>query len=115
MTVNRSDRGYRTGRPLIVRYFSGWRRPGRQILGSEVEAIGSAVTQFGPGDQVFGIRAWDFGTHAEYVSVRETGSLAIKPANVTYQQAAAVCDGVVLALNCLRAGDIRSAQRLLIQ
>ncbi len=117
-TVNRTDCGWRSGSPVIVRYFAGWRRPKRPILGTElagvVEAVGSGVTKFRPGDEVFGVRAIDFGAHAQYVAMRESAPLALKPGNLTLEQAAAVCDGAILALTCLRGGGIRAGQRLLI-
>jgi NADPH:quinone reductase-like Zn-dependent oxidoreductase len=73
-TVNRTDCGWRGARPFIVRYFTGLRRPKPKlrILGMElagnVEAVGSAVTEFDVGDKVFGVKG--YGAHAEYVCVR---------------------------------------------
>ncbi len=117
-TVNRTDCGFRNAKPFIVRAFSGLRRPKRQILGTEVagevEAIGAAVTEFAVGDRVFGVNANWFGTHAEYVCMRENGPLATMPSNVTFEQAAAVCDGVVLALTNLRKARLHEGQRILI-
>ena len=93
-TVNRSDCGFRQADPFFARVFTGLRRPKRRILGTElagvVEAVGSAVTEFEVGDEVFGLRA---GAHAEYVCVRESGALAHKPAGMTFAEAAAVSDG----------------------
>ena len=69
-----------------------------------VEAVGAAVTEFEVGDEVFGVRS---GAHAEYVCVRESGALAHKPGGMTFEEAAAVCDGAALALACLRkAGSL---------
>ena len=103
-------------RPFIVRYFIGIRRPRQRILGMEfagdVEAVGSAVTEFAVGDEVFGVRA--FGAYAEYVCVRETAAVAHKPAGMTYDEAAAVCDGVCIALSCLRKADRRDGRTLLV-
>jgi NADPH:quinone reductase-like Zn-dependent oxidoreductase len=74
-TVNRTDCGFRSGKPEIVRLFSGLLKPRRQILGSEfagvVEAVGSSVTRFAVGDRVFGVNADRFGAHAEYLCVNE--------------------------------------------
>ncbi len=68
-TVNRTDCGMRTAKPWIARFFSGWRRPKHQTLGSEfagvVEGVGSAVTGFAVGDRVFGVSAQHYGAHAE--------------------------------------------------
>ena len=83
-TVNRTDCGIRAGEPLVSRLISGLRRPKWRILGTElagtVEATGAAVTQFTVGDEVFGVNAWHFGAHAEFVCMREGGPLARKPA-----------------------------------
>ena len=118
-TVNRSDCAFRAGIPRpYARLFTGLRRPRHRILGSElsgeVEATGPAVTGFKPGDAVFGVRAWTFGAHAEYVCMREGAALAGKPTGVSFEAAAAVCDGVILALMGLRRADIRKGRSILI-
>ena len=63
---------------------AGLRRPKISVLGTEfageVEAVGSAVTSFAPGDLVFGVRDWKFGAHAEYVCIKESAPVALKPA-----------------------------------
>jgi NADPH:quinone reductase-like Zn-dependent oxidoreductase len=71
-------------------------------LAGEVEAVGAAVTEFEVGDEVFGIRG---GANAEYICVREHGALAMKPAGISYEEAAAVCDGGIIALACLKKAD----------
>ncbi len=117
-TVNRSDCGLRSGTPWFVRAFSGLRRPKISVLGTEfageVESVGSAVTSFAPGDLVFGVRDWKFGAHAEYVCIKESAAVALKPSVMSFVEAAAVCDGVILALTCLRKGDVKPGQNLLI-
>lgn len=117
-TVNRSDTGFRQPELLIVRLVSGLRRPRRRILGTElageVAAMGRAVTEFKVGDQVFGIKPWKFGTHAEFVCMRESATLAHKPAGLTYEEAAGVCDGGLLALMNLRAAHLHAGQRVLV-
>ena len=85
-------------------------RPKRGILGSElageVEAVGAAVTEFEVGDEVFGVKG--SGAHAEFTCIRESGPLAHKPAGMSFEEAAAVCDGAALALACLRkAGPLQ--------
>ena len=117
-TVNRTDCGVRAGEPFISRLVSGLRRPKWRILGTEVagtvEATGAAVTQFTAGDEVFGVNAWRFGAHAEFVCLRQGGPLAPKPSGVSFEDAAAVCDGAILALGCLRPADVRKGQRVLV-
>ena len=114
-TVTRSDCGLRAAHPFFSRFFSGLRRPKRRIAGmelaGEVEAVGAAVIDFKVGDEVFGIRG---GANAEYVCVRESGVLAHKPTALTYEEAAAVCDGAIIALGCLRKADLREGRSILI-
>jgi len=117
-TVNRTDCGLRAGEPFVSRLISGFPRPRWRILGTElagtVEAAGAAVTQFAAGDEVFGVNAWRFGAHAEFVCMRERGPLAPKPAGMSFQEAAAVCDGAALALGCLRAASVRQGRSILV-
>ena len=114
--VNRSDTGFRSADLFITRFFTGLVRPKQRILGSEfaglVEAVGAAVTEFRVGDEVFGVKG--FGAHAEFACVREGGALAHKPAGMTFDEAAAVCDGAILALTFLRTADLRKGQKILI-
>jgi NADPH:quinone reductase-like Zn-dependent oxidoreductase len=118
-TVNRTDCGLRKPEyPFIIRPLHGLFRPKRNILGSEVageiEAVGKDVTAFMPGDQVFGLNTWKFGTHAEYVCIPETGSIATKPTNMSYGEAAAVCDGLMLAMNYIRKIDFDKKKWILV-
>jgi NADPH:quinone reductase-like Zn-dependent oxidoreductase len=115
-TVNRTDCGLRAADPFITRFFTGLRRPKRRILGmelaGEVEAVGAAVTAFEIGDHVFGVTG--FGAHAEFVCMQESAPLAHKPAGMTFEEAAAVCDGASLALACLRNADLRKGRSILV-
>src|SRR2546427_2352992 len=74
-TVNRTDCGFRAGKPFIVRFFSGLLKPKRTVQGSEfagvVEAVGGEVTSFQVGDDVFGLNEWRWGAHAEDLSIPE--------------------------------------------
>jgi NADPH:quinone reductase-like Zn-dependent oxidoreductase len=114
-TVTRTDCGVRAAEPFISRAWTGLRRPKRRVAGTEfagvVEAVGAAVTEFEVGDEVFGARS---GANAEYVCVREQGALAHKPAGISFEQAAAVTDGVIIALTCLRKAGSLEGRRILI-
>ncbi len=117
-TLNRTDCGFLRGEPFIVRFFSGLVRPKRKILGSElageIAAVGATVSEFEVGDRVFGVNMGEFGAHAEFVCMRESAPLAHTPAGMIDEEAAAVCDGVILALNLLRGANVRSGQRILV-
>jgi NADPH:quinone reductase-like Zn-dependent oxidoreductase len=117
-TVNRTDCGFRRAKPFFLRGFTGVLRPKMQILGGEfageVEAIGEGVTRFNPGDGVFGVTADFMGTHTEYLCLGEDGPLTTMPANTSFEDAAAVCIGVIQALTCLRRAGLSGGQRLLV-
>jgi NADPH:quinone reductase-like Zn-dependent oxidoreductase len=124
-TVNRLDAATRDANrrngpavSLLSRLVSGLRRPRQSILGSElageVEAVGAAVSEFAVADQVFGTTGLRFGAHAQFVCVRESARIAHKPAGMSFEEAAAVCDGGLNALWCLRGAELRKGQRILI-
>jgi NADPH:quinone reductase-like Zn-dependent oxidoreductase len=103
-TVTRSDAmGVRHVEYRFARVMTGIRRPRRTGFGSEfagrVEEVGPAVTELRVGDDVFGVKG---GSNAEYVAVPESGVIAHKPSTLTYEEAAAIPDGSLLALSCLR-------------
>ena len=116
-SANPYDWHFMRGVPYIARLMAtGLRKPKHSVLGTdvagEVEAVGSAVTRFRPGDEVFGFVG--SGGFAEYVSAPEK-LLAVKPANLSFQQAATVPLAAVTALQGLRdAGEIQSGQKVLI-
>jgi NADPH:quinone reductase-like Zn-dependent oxidoreductase len=119
VSVNAADLHLLRADPFLIRLSSGFLKPKHTILGSDiagrVEAIGSNVTQFKPGDAVFGdISACGWGGFAEYVCVREN-ALALKPTNLSFEQAAAAPMAAVTALQGIRhAGQIRPGQKALI-
>jgi NADPH:quinone reductase-like Zn-dependent oxidoreductase len=114
-TVNQTDCHMRRARPVLWRFMLGLRRPKRRVLGlefaGEVEAVGSAVTDFQVGDRVFGMRS---GAHAEYLCVKGTRLVAQIPAGMTFEDAAAVCDGAYQGLSCLRSAGVHEGQSVLV-
>jgi NADPH:quinone reductase-like Zn-dependent oxidoreductase len=115
-TVTRSDAAWRAAKPFFSRLFTGLRGPKRRILGTEfageVEEVGEAVTEFRAGDRVFGASL--FGANAEFVCMRESGPIAHIPDGMTYEEAAAVSDGAILALNALRPVRIGPGTKILV-
>jgi NADPH:quinone reductase-like Zn-dependent oxidoreductase len=81
-------------------------------LAGEVEAVGSAVTEFEVGDRVFGVKG--AGAHAEFACIRENAGLAHKPAAMTFEEAAAVCDGASIAMACIVRADLREGRSILV-
>ena len=114
--VNPLDWHYLHGKPYVMRLSSGIGRPARSAVGVDfagtVEAVGSAVRDYRPGDAVFGIRA---GAFSEYLTVRETGTLARIPDGIGFDQAAAVPIAAVTALQAVRdAGRVGPGTRVLV-
>src|SRR5262249_44662005 len=103
---------------LLSRLISGLRRPRQRILGSElagvVEAVGAAVTEFSVGDHVFASTGFRFGAHAEFVCVPESARIAHIPVGLSFEEAAAVCDGGLNALWCLRQADLQKGKMILV-
>ena len=104
---------------VMARLFLGWRTPKRPILGMElagdVESVGQKVTRFKPGQAVFASTfAVNFGGYAEYKCLPENGVLALKPANLTYEEAAAIPGAGQTAWQCLKKGKIQRRQTVLI-
>ncbi|HEX6934715.1 MAG TPA: NAD(P)-dependent alcohol dehydrogenase [Streptosporangiaceae bacterium] len=119
-TVNRTDSGFRSGKPFFSRFFTGLVRPRGTVLGNEfagtVEEIGGGVTAFAPGDRVFGFSGFSgpFGAHAEYLRIAQDGTLAAMPPNVSFAEAAAGTEGAHYALSNIRKAKIGSGHRVLV-
>ncbi|TFB92305.1 NAD(P)-dependent alcohol dehydrogenase [Cryobacterium sp. TMT1-3] len=117
-TVNRTDCGFLSGKPRVVRFFSGLRAPRATILGCEfagdVAAVGSGVRSFTVGQRVFGYNAVKFGGHAEYLTISETDLVAEIPAGWSYGEAAPIVEGAHYALNMIRAAKITAGQKVLV-
>jgi len=123
-TVSSGDYSVRTfsvppGLSFPSRLALGFSKPKKSILGMEfagrVEAIGQQVSLFNVGDQVFGYSGVGFGAHAEYLSFSETGAVALKPADISYAEAASIPHGALAALYFLRdQAKIKSDDKVLI-
>jgi NADPH:quinone reductase-like Zn-dependent oxidoreductase len=118
-SVCAADWRLRKADPFFIRLMMGLRRPTKvNILGMEfagtVESVGQAVTKFRAGDLVFGGAGFKFGGYAEYICVSESGTLAEKPVNMTFEEAAAVLFGGFTALHFLKKANIQAGQKVLI-
>lgn len=116
-TVTQSDTHLRAANPFIWRFFAGLRKPRIRTLGvefaGEVEAVGPSVHEFQVGDRVFG-GPRGFGAHAEFICLKESAPIALMPTGMSFEDAAAVCDGTNEALAALRAAGIREGMRIAI-
>ena len=119
-SVNRTDCGFLRGKPLIVRLFSGLRKPKSTILGcefaGEIVEIGESVEVFSVGDRVMGFKDDDygFGGHAEYTEMSVEGMISHIPEHYSYAEAACGLEGAHYALHYIRAAKISKGQSVLI-
>ena len=103
---------------ILAQFGFGFSKPKREVLGNtfagEVEMVGNDVKQFKTGDQVFGYTGEKMGTYAGYLCIPEEGIVALKPSNMTYEEASAVPYGATMALCLLRKVNIQKGQRMII-
>jgi len=117
-TINRTDCGLLTGKPLIIRLFVGLRSPKHSIGGTdfagEVIGIGSEVSNFELGDRVWGFNDEGLQSHAEYMVINETVAVAKIPDDVSYEHAAASAEGAHYALNFINKVRIKTGDKVLV-
>ncbi len=117
--VSKADVAMRRADTLLSRLFLGLTKPKASITGTlfagKIEAVGSAVTQWQVGEDVFGETATDFGTNAEYLALKETATIARIPANMSYEEAAPIADGAITVHNFLtRVVEVKPGMKVLI-
>lgn len=117
-TVNRTDRGFRSAEYFISRFWTGLFNPKYHTLGcefaGEIEQVGGEVTLFNKGDKVFGFDSDKCGSHAEYKVIEEGKAIATMPKNLTYNEAAPICEGGHYALCDIRAAKVERGQNVLV-
>lgn len=124
-TVSAGDCKMRAGRPFAARLYNGVLRPRRVAtygfeLAGEVEAAGKDIRLYKPGDQVFAFTGFQFGAYAEFICLKEkgtvtkTGAIARKPDNLSFEEAAAVPAGGMTALGFIKKANLKKGQRILI-
>jgi len=117
-TVSRTDCGILTGLPKVFRLFVGWPKPKRKITGSdfagEVINKGAAVKDFEIGDRVFGFNDEGYSTHAEYITLKEKDKLLKMPENISFEEAAALCEGPHYAYNFVNKVKLKKGDEILV-
>jgi len=107
---------------IMMKAYIGFSKPRNPVLGlvllGDIESVGKKIQRFKKGDQVYGFTGYGFGTYAEYKCMTEKdstrGCLAIKPANMSHEEAAAITYGGVMAMHFMKSGNIQSGQKVLV-
>jgi NADPH:quinone reductase-like Zn-dependent oxidoreductase len=117
-TVNRTDCAVLSGKPFIMRFFTGLFKPKLSSTGTDfagrVEAIGKKVTSFKVGDRVWGFYDNGIGSHAEYMTVADDKPISSIPGDITYEEAAAAAEGAHYAYNFIKKVDLTAGQKVLV-
>ena len=117
-TVNRTDCGFRSGKPFFARFITGFPGPRHPILGGEfagvVEAVGGAVSVFAVGERVFGYSEPALGAHAEYLAIAEDGPIATMPEHADFTSIAAATEASHYAVGLIRAARLRRGDPVLV-
>ncbi len=118
-TVTAADTMLRRADPFLSRFFLGLFKPSKAVIGTGfagvIEALGPEVKDFHIGDAVYGETGLNFGANAEYLSIAEDEVLSRKPDNISFEEAAPICDGVLTSMNFLKnLANIQPGQKVLI-
>lgn len=117
-TVNRTDCAVLTGKPFIMRFFTGFLKPKLPIPGTDfagrIEAVGNNVKSFKVSDRVWGFHDQGLSSQAEYMVFPEDGAMSIIPDNITYEQAAASLEGTHYAYNFINKVNLKRGDKILL-
>lgn len=117
-TVNRTDCAALRAKPFFMRLMSGLFKPKEPVLGTEfageIESVGENVSDYRPGDRVFGFKDTNLRTHAQYITMREGSEFTTIPASIDYDEAAASCEGAHYAYNFINKVNLTSKSKVLL-
>jgi len=117
-TVNRTDCALIRAIPFFTRIITGMFKPKHNMTGTEfagkVEKVGKKVTSFRVGDRVFGMAEGSYGAHAQYMTIRQDKAVVKMPKELTYEQAAACCEGPFYAYNFINKVKVRKGTKVLV-
>lgn len=117
-SVNRTDEGVLLGKPYIFRFFVGWPKPKKSSLGTDfsgtIESVGSEVSSFSKGDEVYGFYDEGLGSHAEYVTVSIKKAVLLKPSSISHEQAVAALEGAHYAYFFLKNMPLKPGMSIFV-